>query len=124
MPALMPPQPAVQPPALVAPAPACRYLSNSEAQAAFERLRASLPSTQFDGAQPSEICGLVRVQLANGSAAYTDATGRYFLLAFALDTHRGSPADNSQQLEDAIQKRQAFPAEAIPGVMPSPAPQN
>lgn len=94
--------------AYVAPAPECRYLTNSEAQAAFERLRARLPGTAFDHARPSEVCGLVRVQLARGTVAYTDATGRYFLLAFALDTHKGSPADQETAIEHAIEARETF----------------
>lgn len=114
--AALPPE-VVNPPAIVAPAPACHYLSQQEAQAAFERLRQRLPSTHFVGARPSEVCGLVRVQMALGSVAYTDATGRYFLLALALDTHRGSPADNDQSVEKAIEERESFPAQSIPGVM-------
>lgn len=115
MPIALPP---VTPPALVAPAPECRYLSNAEAQVALARLKASLPSTQFAGAKPSEVCGLVRVQLANGSAAYTDPTGRYFLLAFALDTHKGGPADNASKIDAAIEKRQTFPSDGVPGILP------
>lgn len=113
----LPPE-VVTPPAYVAkaPAPECRILSPEEAQAAFMRLRQRLPGTAFAGATPSEVCGLVRVQLQRGTVAYTDATGRYFLLALALDTHRGSPADNSEQLEQAIDARSQFPAEAPAGV--------
>lgn len=115
MPADIPPQ-MLNPPAIVAPAPACHYLSQQEAQAAFARLRQRLPGTNFVSARPSEVCGLVRVQMARGSVAYTDATGRYFLLALALDTHRGSPADNDQTVEKAFEARESFPAESIPGV--------
>lgn len=110
----MPPRP----PVLSAPAPECRVLSYSEAQAAYQRLRQRLPSTEFTGAQPSEVCGLVRVQLARGAVAYTDATGRYLLLALALDTHRGSPADVSATLEQAVDARTSFPQQAIPGLLP------
>jgi len=120
MPAALPPPPMTVPPALIAPAPECRYLSDAEAQTAFARLRANLPSTKFANARPSEVCGMVRVQLERGTVAYTDSTGRYFLLAFALDTHRGSPADNEEKVESAIENRQSFPSQAIPGVMPTP----
>lgn len=115
--------PAVQsPPAYVSAAPECRYLNAYEAQQAFARLKGALPGTAFDSAKPSEVCGLVRVQLANGKVAYTDATGRYLLLAFALDTHRGGPADNQEALEKALVERDRFPSQAVPGVMPKPAP--
>lgn len=109
-------------PAYVASAPECRYLTTYEAQQAFERLKGSLPGTAFSHARPSEVCGLVRVQLANGKVAYTDATGRFLLLAFALDTHRGGPADNQEALDKAFEERERFPDKAIPGVMPRPAP--
>lgn len=107
--------------AVSAPAvPACHLLSQHEADMAFERLRRSLPSTAFDNARPSQICGLVRVQMASGKVVYTDTTGRYLLLTFALDTHRGSPADNSEELEHAIEDRSAYPEEAVPGLTPPP----
>lgn len=120
MPMDLPPNP----PAIYAPAPTpeCRYLNAAEADVAFKRLRASLPSTSFERATPSEICGLVRVQMSNGKAGYTDATGRYFLLAFAMDTHKGGPADNAEQLSQQLGDRDKFPQEAIPGVMPRGAP--
>lgn len=108
--------------AIVAPAPECRYATKSEAQAALSRMQAALPSTEFDhDARPSEICGLVRLQLANGKAVYTDLTGRYLLLTFALDTHRGSPADNSDELDKAVQARSSYPETPIRGVLPPAA---
>lgn len=107
--------------AIAAPAiPSCHLLTQQEADMAFERLRRSLPSTAFDNAKPSQICGLVRVQMASGKVVYTDTTGRFLLLTFALDTHRGSPADNNEQLEQQIEDRSAYPAEAIPGLTPPP----
>lgn len=108
-------------PAVTAPAvPACHLLSQDEASLAFNRLRRSLPSTSFDYARPSEICGLVMVRLASGKTVYTDTSGRYLLLTFALDTHRGSPADNSEQLEKAIDDRSSYPDQAVPGLTPPP----
>lgn len=107
------------PPALIAPAPECRYLTSSEAQVAFARLKQRLPSTNFANARPSEICGMVRVQLARGTVVYTDATGRYLMLAFALDTHRGEPADTSQQLEEAIVARESPLGDAPSGPLMS-----
>lgn len=105
----MPPQPAI-----IAPAPECQVLSYAEAQTAYQRLRRRLPSTAFTSAQPSEICGLVRLQLARGTVAYTDATGRYLLLALALDTHRGSPADVAHHLDQAIESRASRPPQSAP----------
>ena len=118
MPLDMPPN--VPQAAYVAPAPECRYLTNSEAQVALQRLRQRLPSTSFDSAKPSEICGLVRLQLASGKVVYTEPTGRYLMLAFAMDTHRGSPADTSDALEKAIEDRSKFPEKGVPGLTPPP----
>lgn len=106
--------------AYVAPAPECRYLTNSEAQVALQRLRQRLPSTSFESARPSEICGLARLQMTSGKVVYTEPTGRYLLLTFAMDTHRGSPADNSNALEQAIDARSDYPETAIPGLTPPP----
>lgn len=100
--------------------PECRLLTQEEAGIAFQRLRQSLPSTAFDNAKPSQICGLVRVQMASGKVVYTDATGRFLLLTFALDTHRGSPADNSEELQQAIEDRSGYPDQAVPGLTPPP----
>lgn len=104
--------------AIVAPAPECRFLTNSEAQVALQRLRHRLPSTAFENARPSEICGLVRIQLASGKVVYTEPTGRYLMLTFALDTHRGSPADTSEELEQAIESRSKYPEKPIQGLTP------
>jgi hypothetical protein len=120
MPMALPPNHA--PVAIVAPAPECRYATKTEARVALSRMQASLPSTEFsEDARPSEICGLVRLQLANGKAVYTDLTGRYLLLTFALDTHRGSPADNSDDLEKAVQARSQYPDTPLKGVIPPAA---
>lgn len=122
---LPPPQVMVNPPAFTIPAPIipeCRYLSNAEAQAAFRRLKQALPGTAFDGAAPSEICGLVRVKLTRGATAYTDASGRFFLLTFALDTQTGSPADTSAKIDSALDTRERFPVND--GLPPLPFPNN
>lgn len=106
------------PPAIYAQAdpPTCQYLSREQVNLAFNRLRNSLPSTSFVEASASEICGMVRVTMASGKVAYTDVTGRYLLLAFAFDTHKGSPADTSQALEEQIQSRETY--KQLPGVLP------
>lgn len=114
--------PTVPPVAYVAPAPECRYVTSSEAREALARLRRQLPSTSFDNARPSEICGLIRIELASGKVVYTEPTGRYLMLAFALDTHRGSPADTSEALEHAIEDRSKYPDKAIPGLKLPPEP--
>lgn len=106
------PPPNVPVPAIHAPAPECRLLNQAEAQVAFARLKGMLPSTSFVSARPSQVCGLVQVTMASGKTAYTDATGRFFLLAFALDTHSGSPADNEAALGAAVGERETFPATA------------
>lgn len=101
-----------------APIPTCHLLNQVEAQVAFERLRRALPSTSFEGAKPSQICGLVHIKLASGKSVYTDATGRFLLLTFALDTHRGSPADLEEEFHKAMDDRGKYPEEAIPGLTP------
>lgn len=116
MPMDLPPQLPPPPPALIAQA-SCQPLTDLQAQLAFLRLKARLPSTAFTEARPSEICGLVWVKMARGSVAYTDATGRYLLLALALDTHKGSPADVSTTVETAVAARETRPATPIPGIV-------
>lgn len=119
MPMDLPPQgPAV--PALSAPAPECMYVSHRAAQIAMANLQRSLPGTPFVSAKASEICGLVRLEMASGKVVYTDATGRFLLLTFALDTHRGEPADNAATLERTLEDRQTFPTDPIPNVFPLP----
>lgn len=117
----MPPKvPSMKPVAAqVAAVPECRYLTQSEADVALARLKRNLPSTAFDdNARPSEVCGLVRLQLKRGTVVYTEPTGRYLLLTFALDTHKGEPADTSAELDKAIERREVFPTDAVQGVTP------
>lgn len=121
MPLDMPPN--IPQAAYVATAPECRYLTSAEAQVALQRLRRQLPSTSFDNARPSEICGLVRVELSSGKVVYTEPTGRYLMLAFAMDTHRGSPADTSDALEQAIESRSKYPDKPVPGLTPPSLPE-
>ena len=115
-------QPAHTPPAYYAPGPECNYLTNTQAQEAFQRLRSRLPGTSFDNAKPSEVCGLVRVQLSSGKIVYTDPTGRFLLLALALDTHKGEPADASSELEIQLERRQTFPENPLPGIFKGSTP--
>jgi hypothetical protein len=101
-----------------APAPECNYLTATQAKVALARIQRRLPSTPFVSAIPSEICGMVRLTMASGRAAYTDVTGRYLLLAFALDTAKGSPADQQEALDEQLVKRDTYPAGGVPGVLP------
>lgn len=112
-------------PAVVAtaPAPECNYLTATQARVALARIQARLPSTRFVIAKPSEICGMVRLEMESGKVAYTDVTGRYLLLAFAFDTHKGSPADTQEELDRQVQKRDTFPAVPPPGVLPGLQPE-
>ena len=48
--------------------------------------------------------------------AYVDMSGRFFLLAFALDTHTGNPADNSDTVNVRVESGLDFPSSPIPGV--------
>lgn len=109
MPMDMPPQLPSQPPAIHAPAPECKILASFEVEAAYKNLKARLPGTAFTGASASEICGLAKVQLARGVSAYTDITGRYFMLALALDTLKGGPADLSEAIDQLVDARLTNP---------------
>lgn len=113
--------------AQVAEAPECRLLTPEQAAVAFARLKSRLRSTEFTEFRPSEVCGLVQLRMARGGVAYTDATGRYFLLALALDTHRGGPADESNPSLDTVidrlvEDRTINPAQAAPDALRSTAP--
>ena len=66
---------------------------------AFGVIKSRLASTSFKSAKASEVCGLLRLEMADGKIAYTDKTGRYFILGLLLDTKTGSPADASIQVD-------------------------
>ena len=87
---------ALQPPVFSA-SPAIKVCATSEhdVEKAFEKIKLRLAGTRFAAAHTSQICGLVRLELEGGKVAYTDLSGRYFILGLALDTQTGSPADAS-----------------------------
>lgn len=95
-------------------APECSYLTHSQAQYALRQLQQNLPGTTFVAAGPSEICGLVKVEMESGTVVYTEPTGRYLMLTFAFDTNKGSPADVGMELQAQIEKRQSSTNSPIP----------
>jgi len=78
-------------------APATATVTQEQAQAALESLRASLKSTRFVAAWPAALPGLIAVKLESGEVGYTDKSGRYFIFGLVLDTATGSALD--KQLE-------------------------
>lgn len=91
----------------VAYASVCEAATKEQVQAAFQRIKLRLASTRFKSARPSQICGLVQLEMEGGKLAYTDLNGRYFILGLALDTQTGSPADAQAQVDRVISDREA-----------------
>ncbi len=74
-------------------------LTASQVHSAFGTLKSRLAGTSFISAKASQVCGFIRVDMADGKVAYADRTGRYFILGMVLDTQTGGPADGSKQLD-------------------------
>ena len=75
-----------------APAPTQR-VSPEEAERAMRVLQGAMPTTRFVSAWPSAMPGLVALRLANGQVAYTDKTGRYFVVGLIFDSNTGAALD-------------------------------
>ena len=91
------------PPAIASPF-ACA--SDGQAQQAFQRLKSRLAGTRFVGARPSQVCGLVQVEMEGGKKVYTDLMGRFFIVGLVLDTSTGSPADAQAIVDHNISERE------------------
>ncbi len=84
------------PPAIVARAEEHRCpasVSQAAADAALHALSKTLPQTKFIKAWPACAPGLIAVKLANGTVAYTEASGRFLLLGLVMDTATGKALD-------------------------------
>lgn len=66
-------------------------------------MRGKLPRTVIKAAKPSVVCGLIELQLENGNVAFTDKSGRYFIMGLMMDTATGRfvshPSLNTESLE-------------------------
>ena len=75
----------------------CTPVTQDHADAALTSLAARLPSTRFVYAEPSEICGLVRVVMASGSDALLTPDGVWLILGAGLNLDTGKFAGHVQQ---------------------------
>jgi hypothetical protein len=60
-----------------------------QAEVVLQQVASALPATRFRGAKLLEGPCLVELTLANGSVAYADRSGRYFLIGALLDLKTG-----------------------------------
>ena len=77
-------------------APALRSsntVSQQDADKALMTLQASLKKTKFISAWPSAVPGLVALRLDSGQVAYTDKSGRYFVVGLVFDSVTGQALD-------------------------------
>lgn len=80
----LPPAP---PPAIVRPA------TQAQADAALAQLRKRQVGTPFVGARPAEMPGLITILLPDGKVAYSDISGRYYIVGVVLDLAQGKALD-------------------------------
>lgn len=88
--------PAAPPPSTIeAPARVPKGVGPSPASdQALKALKSNLPKTGFKRAWPSQMPGLIAVELENGEIAYTDKTGRFLIIGLVLDSYTGKALDN------------------------------
>ena len=79
-------------------------VTTRDMDSAYAVIKGRLASTPFKGARLSEVCGLIRLEMDGGKTAYTDKTGKYFILGLVLDLDTGSPADGAAEFEKEISK--------------------
>jgi hypothetical protein len=79
----------IPPPAIVRPA------TQPQANAALEALRKRQTGTPFQGARPSEVPGLVTILLPDGKVAYSDISGRYYIVGVVFDLATGKALDGA-----------------------------
>lgn len=77
------------PPAIVRPA------TQSQASAALAALRKRQVGTPFQGARSSEVPGLVTILLPEGKVAYSDISGRYYIVGVVFDLATGKALDGA-----------------------------
>lgn len=77
------------PPAIIRPA------TQSQASAALKALKRRQVGTPFQGARPSEVPGLVTILLPDGKVAYSDISGRYYIVGVVFDLATGKALDGA-----------------------------
>jgi hypothetical protein len=82
-------KPPAPPPAIV------RHATQSQAAAALVALKRRQTGTPFQGARPAEAPGLVTILLPGGKVAYTDISGRYYIVGVVFDLKTGKALDGA-----------------------------
>jgi hypothetical protein len=80
-------QPPAPPPAIIRPA------TQAQADAALAELKKRQIGTPFQGARPAEMPGLVTILLPDGKVAYSDISGRYYIVGVVFDLAQGKALD-------------------------------
>lgn len=78
-----------------APPAEVRHVSQFQANKALEGLKLRQHGTPFQGARPSEMPGLVTVLLPDGKVAYTDISGRFYIVGVVFDLNTGKALDGA-----------------------------
>jgi hypothetical protein len=79
----------VPPPAIVRP------VTQQQADGALDGLRKRQVGTPFKGARPASMPGLVTILLPDGKVAYSDITGRYYIVGVVFDLATGKALDGA-----------------------------
>jgi hypothetical protein len=81
--------PTANPPAIV------RRVSQAEASKALTTLKSLQLGTPFVGSRPSDAPGLVTILLPGGKVAYSDISGRYYIVGVVFDLETGKALDGA-----------------------------
>jgi hypothetical protein len=68
-------------------------VTQAEADLALKEVRGRIPHTQFVGASPSRVPGLVVLHMGGGKVAYTDVSGKFLILGLIFDIDTGKALD-------------------------------
>ena len=79
----------------VAPVAQVRVVSQQQADLALARLRTRQHGTPFVGAKPAGVPGLVTIFLPDNKVAYTDISGRYYIVGVVFDLDTGRALDGA-----------------------------
>lgn len=69
--------------------------SQPQANSALAALRKLQVGTPFKGARPSEVPGIVTILLPDGKVAYSDISGRYYIVGVVFDLATGKALDGA-----------------------------
>ena len=78
-----------------APVAEVRTVSQDQANRALVKLRERQHGTPFVSARPSKVPGLVTILLPENKVAYTDLSGRYYIVGVVFDLDTGSALDGA-----------------------------